>query len=333
MRWVLTAIALVGCKSERDLFEQRNTDTWAQAPSNEVDILWVVDNSGSMADEQDILAQGFASFSYGLEDTEADFHLGVITTSFDNGDPLAGVLVGDPPYLTQDDDFEPMFSERVRVGVDGSDKEKGLQAATFALNPVMTFDGGPNEGFVRPEAQLVVVFVSDEEDCSDNGVLDHLDAQGCSDEYDQLPPVSSFIQDLRSLKDDISKVLVGAIVGTGASVCEAFLGSRYIVSATLTGGLVGDICQPDWSGVLTDLGVNAGGIRTSFQLSFAAVPGTIEVYVDEDLVPENANDGWTYDDQTWFITFHGDAIPDRGSQIDATYTIQPGVPNPPADDG
>jgi hypothetical protein len=289
-----------------------------------------------MTEEQDTLVAGFNSFASQLEDSRTEFQLGVISTSFDYGDPERGVLKEDPPYLTPADDYEAEFASRATVGIGGSDKEKGLEAAVVALQPTMTLEGlgGPNEGFVRPDAQLLVIVVSDEEDCSDRGVLEGQPATSCYSDMEQLPPVAAFVQDLRNLKDDDSMVQVGVIVGTEGSVCsEQFLGSRYITAARLTGGLVGDICQDDWSTMLRDLGLNATGIHSQFQLTYAAKPETIQVWVDEAEVLEDPSAGWTYDDSTWYLTFHGDAIPARDSQITVKYTIQSGVNAPAAEAG
>ncbi len=107
-----------------------------------------------------------------------------------------------------------------------------------------------------------------------------------------------------------------------------FAGSRYQQVAALTGGIIGDICQTEWSGILEELGLNASGIRRSFQLSSAAQPDSIEVLVDDTVV-----DGWSYDIDTWFITFNKASIPPRGSVITAHYTIQSGVAEPTFDNG
>lgn len=333
MRFGSSAVVLVlstlaaGCKSEGNLFEQINTDSFAQAPSNEVDILWVIDNSNSMTEEQATLRSGFSLFADQLDESGTDFHLGVISTSFDYDDPTRGVLVGDPPYLTPEDDYVSAFTQRATLGIDGSDKEKGLEAALYALQPTMTFEGGPNAGFVRPDAQLLVVFVSDEEDCSDSGVLEGQGADACYRDEDLLPPISKYVKGLEDLKKDKSYVQVGAIVGTVGSTCQAVPGTRYINVAALTGGLVGDICQTQWDAILSDLGLNATGVRSQFQLSAAAVPETIQVWVDEEEWQEDPVNGWTYDEATWFLSFH-DRLPPRGSVISVQYTVRPGVSEP-----
>lgn len=327
--WLVVALAAtVGCKIDNTVFEQTQYDSWAQAPNNEVDILWVIDDSASMLEEQTTLIRGFTSFAGQLENSGADFQIGVITTSFDETDPDRGVLIGDPPFLTPLDDYETEFANRAQVGVSGSDKEKGLEAATFAVHPSMTL-GGPNDGFVRNDAQLLIVFVTDEEDCSDKGALSGQTSETCYTQPEKLEPISTYVQDFRQLKADASKVQVGAIVGIPGSTCpDVYQGRRYIQVAAYTGGFVGDICQSDWSNMLGELGLNASGIRSQFQLTKAAVPETIAVFVDDEKIKEDAANGWTYDETTWFITFHGDSVPPRGSTVGAEYTVQPGVPEP-----
>jgi hypothetical protein len=334
MRWTSTlwmVSVAVGCGSERNLFDQVQTDTWAQAPTDEVDILWVIDDSGSMAEEQASLIAGFASFAQQLDESGTRFQIGVITTSFDYTDPDRGVLIGEPPILTPADDYRTLFPQRTTVGTAGSDKEKGLEAAVFALHPTMTLEGGPNQGFVREDAQLLVVIVSDEEDCSDEGVLEGQPPEACYTQMDELPPVQHFLEDLQGLKDDSALVQVGAIVGLDQGACvDVYPGQRYMAAAALTGGVIGDICETQWNTMLTDLGLVATGISTRFQTSRAAKPETLEVHVDDTPVAADATDGWTYDEATWFLEFHGASVPPRGSSVTATYTVQPGVPAPVA---
>jgi hypothetical protein len=326
---IVVGLAAAGCGSDTGLFEQKTIDTFSQAPNNQVDILWVVDDSYSMAEEQAILGEGFASFAGELDESGTDFQIGVITTSFEYTNPERARLIGDPPFLTQNDDYERLFQERATVGVEGSDKEKGLEAAAWALSPQMTAPGGLNEGFVRDAAQLLVVTVSDEEDCSDNGALEGQAPEACYTEANELTPVSQLVQELRELKVDQERVTLSAIVGQTDSECpDVWTGSRYITAASQTGGLAGDICESDWHSMLEVMGLTATGIRSTFQLSEGAVPITIVVEVDEDEVGEDAVNGWTYDRPTRYVEFHGDAIPPRDSLITVAYTIDPGYVPP-----
>jgi hypothetical protein len=327
---LMLAVGMVNCTSDSGIRDRTTVDAWSQAPNNEIDILWVVDDSCSMSEEQAALTQGFVSFVDEMEASGTNFHIGLITTSLDYSDPNRGQLVGDPPYLTVDDDYVGAFQERVIVGTQGSDKEKGLEAVSYALSPLMTLPGSPNEGFLRDEASLLVVFVSDEEDCSDEGALEGRLAEDCYLERQLLTNVQQIIRDYWDIKDgDRDRVQVGAIVGLDNGACEdAYPGRRYMDAAALTGGLVGDICSGDWSTILADLGLTAVGIKTKFRTSYLAKVDTLTVEVDEEEIPQDETNGWTYDESTWYISFHGDAIPERGQQIVARYTIQPGATPP-----
>jgi hypothetical protein len=326
----LSAALLGACTTEYDGFSIQSTlDVWYQEPTDRVDILWVIDNSNSMGAEQDTLAAGFQSFAMELENTGTDFHLGVITTTFLYGDTNRGKLIGEPAYITPDDDYLRLFPERVKVGVDGDGKEKGLEAAAWALSSVMTEGVGPNAGFLRPDAHLLVVFVSDEDDCSDEGALDGLVNPSCYNRADELVAVDEYVASIETSKDwdETGKVQLAGIVGpNSSSACDyAVPGSRYMEAARLTGGLVGDICQPDWSDMLYDLGLNAVGVHRTFELSHGAIEETFEVTIDDAVILPSEIDGWTYDDEMFAITFHGDAVPSRGSVIRADYDIQPGT--------
>jgi hypothetical protein len=69
---------------------QEAQDAIALTVNKDVDILFVIDNSGSMGEEQATLAQNFASFINVLErpEVEANYRIGVTTT--DNGNPWCG---------------------------------------------------------------------------------------------------------------------------------------------------------------------------------------------------------------------------------------------------
>ena len=74
-----------GCdQSDQQIYRQSQIDTFYQEPTNEIDILWVVDDSQSMADEQTKIAQRFDAFLTGIDDAGVDWHMGVISTDLDN---------------------------------------------------------------------------------------------------------------------------------------------------------------------------------------------------------------------------------------------------------
>lgn len=159
---------------QRDIYEQ----TVARA----VDILWVVDNSGSMVEEQRKLAANFSQFFQFLNSKKVDYHIGVTTT--DTASIGAGKLRvvkapnnADISYLSKalcesaGVDCNTLFATMSNPGTNGSPEEKGIDAAALALSePNLS---GANAGFVRDDANLAVVVVSDEEDSSFNPSIDY----------------------------------------------------------------------------------------------------------------------------------------------------------------
>jgi hypothetical protein len=73
--------------------------------------------------------------------------------------------------------------------------------------------------------------------------------------------------------------------------------------------------------MLYELGLNAGGMRSEFRLTGRAVPSTIKVYIDDQPLPSQRN--WWYEEENTTIYFEDKAIPPRGSEIRAEYTIEP----------
>lgn len=324
MRRLLPVVVLAACSSESGLRNQIQTDVFFQNPPDEIDILFVIDDSNSMQEEQRALIEGFATFIQEIVDANSGFHLGVTTTSADLSDPQSGRLRGDPPYVDAGDDYVREFAVRAFVGTRGSDKEKGLEAAALALSPEML--AGPNAGFLRDHANLLVVVVSDEEDCSDGGALDGFDASVCYSEDQLLTPVDHLTDRfVQAKRGDREKVRFGAIVTPALPdpACDTgTAGIRYGRAQQLLGGTIGNICSTEWTDMLYDLGLTATGVESEFFLTYGAKPESIVVTVDGEEWPEDPVDGWTYASGTTTIKFHGEGVPPRGAEIVVEYEIQ-----------
>lgn len=341
----LLLLATTSCKPDNELVRRSHIDTFYQNPTDAVDVLWVIDNSLSMADEQAEVADKFSQFISGIESSQLDFHIGVVTTDMES--PAGrGQLIGDPPYLTNETkDYEALFAERVQVGVDGSDREKGIDAAITALTEPLR--SGSNAGFLREDAILSIIYVSDENDCTDRGALDtYGDALSCYEHSDELYPIRDLIEEHEALKDSNDRILISAIVGPEVQQnCDgAVPGFRYQTMARAFGGLDASICQASFASIMTELGLQASGVMSAFQLSYDAVEETLEVYVnstevpgevvelsDPDAgehtwvqVPPSDVDGWSYDDEYAILRFNGSAIPPRDAIIKVNYEIVPG---------
>lgn len=125
-----------------------------------------------------------------------------------------------PPYLTGENlDLFPCIAT---VGVN---QEKCLKFEQQMRSGLMALDpNGANadqaKNFLRPDAYLVIVFVSDEEDCSiaDNATVGEDDYETCgllktTDEGGPLVPVAHYVNRFKGLKTDPGRVIVAAIGG------------------------------------------------------------------------------------------------------------------------
>jgi hypothetical protein len=241
-----------------------------------VDLLFVIDNSGSMADEQANLVAAFPGFintmRQELASTEG-YNVGVVRT--DSNDLSCvngryGVLVtrnftanssnatctpyaSGARYMTQDDDLAAKFSCAALVGTGGDGDEHPAESLMAALTSPNTDPGECNEGFLRDDALLVVVIITDEED-------DHETAQ---DACNMMPSPGSagdppdWYQAVVNVKGGIEQnVVVLSLVGPdGADACppldkcnDAVDGAEpapRLVEFTnmFTNGFVGRVCD------------------------------------------------------------------------------------------
>ncbi|MCK5798619.1 MAG: carboxypeptidase regulatory-like domain-containing protein [Deltaproteobacteria bacterium] len=182
--------------------------------SPSLDVLFVVDNSGSMVQEQRALEMAFPAFLHELRVAKVNLRIGIISTDMGAGNwglPSCEVAGGDggtlqfkprdvgcsPPgnawiavHGDQDNvasgTVEDAFSCIASLGINGCGFEQPLAAILRALED----PPGVNAGFLRKDASLAVVILSDEDDCSakDPSLFDP-NHQGLQD---PLGPLSSF---------------------------------------------------------------------------------------------------------------------------------------------
>jgi hypothetical protein len=295
-RQCLIALAVLGGCTEYEYAELRFNDVFHQVDEQvAADVLFVMDDSASMAEEQAQLALNFAEFLQVMTDSDADYQLGVVTTDAERED--AGVLRGG--VLTPDS-YNLLNSalEALTVGTQGSRDERGLEVALRAVT------GDRNPGFVRDGAKLNIVVFSDEDDHSP---------------YD----VNSYLTNFAELADE-DPFSVHAVVGDLPDGCAsgrsaAASGDRYLTATALTGGYIDSICADDYTGILTRVGLDAAGLNDTFYLSMVPELGTVEVWVDTVQIPERDVDGWTYSLGENAIIFHGRSVPRPGMKIGVNY--------------
>lgn len=267
-----------------------HSEAFVGQPAQPTDVLFVVDNSESMLDEQKKLAGNFASFIQSANALAIDYRVAVTTTDMDVDQ---GTLQGDHPIVKPGSWKD--FMDNVIVGTGGSMNERGLAAATASLSSPHAF-----APWMRDEALLVLVFVSDEDDKSPG-------------------PAADYYQGFVDLKGgDPGAVLVHAIVGPLDGSCdEADPGFRYADVAELGGGSVASICDESFADTLLDFGDRTFASKTQFVLAGPAWPGSVSVIVDGVA----CETGWHLEADARTVRFDPDAacLPADGAPVEIAY--------------
>jgi hypothetical protein len=359
----LTTLLLIsaGCECGRPnlvntLPPDVRVDTYTQQAASKIDVLWVVDNSGSMAPRQENLARNFGSFITEFTRNSIDYRIGITTTDIFKE---AGRLVGNPKIITPTTpNAATVFANNIKVGANGSPYEVGLDAAKLAIDlqnqanaaAVLQCKGAcPSSGravceakcetdtvfqFLRRDAYLYLIFVSDEEDRSSQDVRFFY----------------RYFETAKGVGND-GTVTTAAIMGdVPSNTCGATPGTRYKALSDLTGGEVGSICDANFNTTLAKLAKNAVGLKRKFALQAKPNIQTLQVKlhypcnvpadqiagcgsVDRkacDGAPadsmnvvctpkQGAPDGWTYEEGGNLVYFAGDSVPGLSAQIDLQY--------------
>ena len=215
------------------------------AESNEcrqMDIVFVVDNSGSMAQEQDNLKKNFPKFvdvlnAYKTKSgANLDYRLAVTSTDVD-GTGLKGAFASgggvSRAWLERTDaNLATVFTTRASFGINGSNIERGLEALKLSAT------NSTNAGFVRKDALYGFVIITDE----DEGGLEN-QMRGAT--------IDGYLSHFDALKEQRAR-WAGAVIA-GEKVCSsAGLGNageavrlKEFISKAGRNGVFSSICEGD----------------------------------------------------------------------------------------
>lgn len=306
-------------------------DTFEQLGRPSADILFVIDKTTSMSEEQAALVANLSRFLRFALAEGLDFQIGVTTThtnaqyggeagritsaphgtrrmSSVDGPPLSRIVT--PRSLPSP---EAVFAANVSYGLRGGppDEEAGLRAAEQALSPALL--STHNAGLIRPGAVLSIVIVSDAQDHSPASI----------DHY------VSFFRSIKGARNANLLSLSAVVAPYPPGACEgpsgsAYSSGRYEAAARRTGGALVSICTSDWARDLEALGQTAFGFRTKFFLNSPADEDTLRVYIDGLEVPRSGAGGtanWRYDVASSSLSFAPYATPEPFSEIRVEYAM------------
>ena len=338
----MTALAMmatlsVGCNKSIDSFsllaDEASFKQTAALSVKKIDILWVVDNSGSMDTSQQNLADNFASFISRFNQKGYDFHMAVVTTDgwekrFNGSsskarfrDGLGANRTGVYVMNKNTPNLSSVFTTNIRVGINGNGDERPFDSMIQSMSD--SFNTA--RGFRRADAFLAVVMVSDEEDFSHS-------SYSFNENYSNpnLFTVQSMVNYLDTLTNRVSgqsaNYSVSSITVPDAACSTQLstdgfarkIGTRIAQLADATGGVKGSLCS-NFGSTLDLISESIIALSSVFPLSREPVVSSIVITVDGVAVPQDANNGWTYEAADNAIVFHGSAIPSANSDIRVSF--------------
>lgn len=303
-----------------------------------VDVLMVIDDSGSMGDKQQALSANFTSFIQYAALAGIDYQIGIITTTAQNeicppGFPLPcpqpdvrgegwlriinpGAVGQIGPILRPTTpNVSQAFAQMVMVGTNGSGIEQPLEATKLALTPPLIT--ARNAGLLRPDAALSVFVLTDAEDQSNS-------------------TVGAYLAQLQSIKGQARRNLLSVsgflpLLPSAPGNCSydgSGVANRLRDVARLTGGVTGEICDitnaTQWRAEAQRVGQTVFGARQTWFLTQAPDPFSPVVSVEIDGLPVPAMSGgqtnWTYESNLNAIVFPAARTPAPGQTLRFTYT-------------
>ena len=251
-----------------------------------VDILWVIDPSGSMVNDMPRVVIGIGDMLSVLPLT--GWRLAIIPT-----DPARSAVLQEFPLIPGDDAQDA--EDQMNATVSGV-HEKGFDAVKSYMNNAYS------PTWMREDAALLIVFVSDEKEQSNLNFPSSSDFISWASSQREYVFVSSIVQ-LRKEDTECG----------GASTINQ--GDRYMEAADAFSGQKIDICSEDWSQGVADAGTQ---VQQYDYWELTHVPIYDDrIYVFVDGIP---NYDWHYEPSENRVYFN--TMPEDESLVEIAYYYQ-----------
>jgi len=302
-------------------------------PTLKADIIWVIDESGSMLDERSSVRDNAVYFFQHAVAAALDFRMGVVDMNIqNNGTFCTGENASANRFLLpgQESNFSACALAPHGALPDDGSEEHGLNQARAALQNHLS-SGDPLKD-IRPDALLVFIFVTDEDDQEgeDRGCTGspYSDPQLVSC-FENTPSRSfSILRDalLARQANDGPGGVAHAIIGYPESCLSAGGGTAaepgkgYYELAMATGGLIGSVCAADM-GMTMDLILDSIVAQASpLVLAHHPISTSIAASLDNGPLWRSRVNGFDYHASTNSLVFYGQSFsPDVISEVIVSY--------------
>lgn len=283
---------------------ETKTETFDQEDVGVVDILVVIDDSGSMSQEQKNLSDKLDDLLMYLG--QADWKIGVVTTT-PKSDCQITLIDSQDPNASQ------KFRSAVKPGTGGSGNEQGIRQAVTGLQC-------SNNPWLRADSTVAVLIVSDEDNCSNDGA-------GCQGEdWEKESYLINYVENTLGKTISQDAGFYGIFSDPDDPCDTAFNDApqyKRLVEHEANGQKrYGDICDQSYSTTLQTISENIATLLLSqFELNAtpdANKPVMVEIDVNGTRTPVDSGN-FTVNGKT--LTFKPGNEPPAGSKIYVTYTV------------
>lgn len=239
-----------------------------------LDILFVVDNSGSMIEEQAEIKNRISGFISKLQGI--DWQIAVTST-----DPGPYSQLSDGAFRTfsngkdiltpQDSNPDGLLGSNIYMGTSGSGDERGINANYRVIQRAKASSTSPQARLIRNSAAMATVLISDEDECS----------TGCSANVVSSSP-QGLINLVKTELGSDKRFAFHSIIWRPGTTCSTayYQGNIYKQLTSLTGGILGDVCDSSYANQLSDIGTSVLNLVKSVQLKCAPFDGDFNGQVD-----------------------------------------------------
>lgn len=327
----LNCLLSLSCTQQNfDLTPQGSNFVQSVKYNRQADVLIVMEASGAMDQQRryDAISSQIPALVQVLNAANLDYHIAVTTMTPRFQDPQTQMTIGDGGQFISRGDGAPVILNSGLTGLSNilsnrlsfntgdflSPVNFGRLAVQNALSAPLI--NGANSGFLRPNALLNVIFISSKDDDVNN--TSPIDLVSFLDKL--RPPIATTGQ--RSWLAHYVGVLSSSASDQCASGQWNFRspGLKFLDIVNASGGTQSTICSTDLTLAVQQVQARILEIVTAYYLDQKPNPATIVVHAGGVLVPQDAANGWTYDDNIQSIVFHGKAIPPDGTPFHVDFT-------------
>ena len=295
------------------------------------DIIWVIDESGSMYDNRQDVANNAKDFFARAIKSGLDFRIAVTGVNTNQNGAFCSTIstnASDPGgvdrFLMPNEQTIFAACALNPPGYEGG-SEYGLKNARLAVtNHLPRKAGDPSK--IRPNATLVVIHATDEAPQSwKNAGGGYSYYTTCTLPAAMQTTTDAFVAPDIALftgKDPTwgaaAKATVHMIGGVCNNSCGAEIGHGYKETVKATSGLAADVCQQNLGASLQIIIDSITGLASPAKLEYVPISASLAVAIGQQQLTRSRTSGFDYSPSTNTLIFIGVPFP-KGSQVIASY--------------